>query len=258
MNVLDQIKRNLRDGSLAHAYILEIEQGSYRMEMLHQIAKTILCEATDIDCRPCGECDSCKNIGDISDSDSYGAHRDLLYMSKTQGKGTTKKISYKAEEDVLPFLQRISLIPYGKYRVGIIDAGEILTEVAQNKILKTLEEPVDGAVIIIATATRENLLPTVRSRCVLLRDSGDRAATEDDVWMEIWNQKYFFQYRNMVQERIGVSKDTALRFLDALERSAAKERRIEAVLRIEEARRDLSSDMGIKQVLKRLFLQLRK
>ena len=53
--------------------------------------------------------------------------------------------------------------------MGIIDNAERLSEIVQNKLLKTLEEPYPGTVIILATDNKESLLPTVRSRCVELR-----------------------------------------------------------------------------------------
>ena len=249
MNVLTEFKRNIQAGTLAHAYIVEVEPGAYRDELLRQMAEELFVQSVEIE----DPDERKKEIRAVEETVRNRSHQDLVYMHQSG------KTTYKTEEDAIPFLQKLSLRSCGKYRMGIIEKGELLSNTVQNKILKSLEEPPEGTVILIALDNRDKLLPTVRSRCVVLRDSGtDKSAfPEDQEWLEIWNQKYFFRYRKMINEKIR-DMDTANQFLDALERSARAEGRIEAVLRIEETRKDMYMGMNREKALKRVFLQLKK
>lgn len=249
MNVLTEFKRNIQAGTLAHAYIVEVEPGDHRDELLRQMAEELFVQTVELE-------DPVKRketIRTVRETVRNRSHQDLVYMHQS-GKDT-----YKVKEDAVPFLQKISLHSYGKYRMGIIEKGELLSNTVQNKILKSLEEPPEGAIILIALDNRNKLLPTVRSRCVVLRDSGsDKSAfQEDSEWLEIWKQKYFFRYRKLIREKIR-DMDAANRFLDALERSVRSEGRIEAVLRVEETRKDMYMGMDREKALKRVFLQLKK
>ena len=89
-----------------------------------------------------------------------GAFEDLIVLEPEEGKEITKdRIEYLGEV----FIQK----PFASTgKACIIRNGESMNETAQNKLLKLLEEPVAGDVILILTANAEGLLPTVRSRCM--------------------------------------------------------------------------------------------
>ncbi len=243
MQALEEIRKNVQEHTLAHAYIIEAEAGPAREQLMKHIAQAILCEEPSIRLRPCGICSACRRV--IS-----GSHEDVVRMERSG------KREYRVKEDAVPFMQRLALTPYGQYNVGLILEGEALSDVVQNKILKTLEEPPEGTVILIAVSNRKMLLQTVQSRCVTLRDSGEATPDDESEMLAIWNQKYFFQYRKQIDENIK-TPDDALRFLDALERHANRDYDVELVLRVEEARKDLLLDMGTKQALKRLYLEMK-
>ena len=108
---------------------------------------------------------------------------------------------------------------------------------------------------------RNNLLPTIQSRCVLLRETEEPDVAETSA-LEEYGIKLFFQYRKMVDKKIKTADD-ALKFLDVIEREAHKEHRLETVLRIEETRKDILGEfhmggMNWKYALKRLFLEVRE
>ena len=63
----------------------------------------------------------------------------------------------------------IVIKPHKKYKIYIIDKAEKMTLEAQNALLKTLEEPPDYAIIILVTNNKEGLLPTIRSRCEIVK-----------------------------------------------------------------------------------------
>ncbi len=241
MHALEEIRKNVFEQTLAHAYIIEAEAGSSRDQLLKRIAQAILCEEPSPRLRPCGICSACRRV-------YGGSHEDVVLMERSG------KREYRVKEDAIPFMQRLALTPYGRYNVGLILEGEALSDVVQNKILKTLEEPPEGTVILIAISNRKMLLPTVQSRCVLLRESGEETPADDSEMLEMWNQKYFFQYRKQLDGNIK-TPDDALHFLDAIERLAYRNRDVELVLRTEETRKDILLDMGTKQALKRLYIE---
>lgn len=256
MNALGEIKKSLWTDRLAHAYMLEAPAGETRDRLVTDILQAILCQNPNLEQRPCGLCEACRRV-------AAGSHEDVIYMKKSKLEGKTKagKVTYVLA-DVKPFMDRLRLNPYGERNIGLIPDADDLKEDVQNKILKTLEEPYPGTVIFLVAENRNNLLPTIQSRCVLLRETEEPDAAEASALEEIWSQKYFFQYRKMVEKKLK-SADDALKFLDVIERGAHEEHRLETILRIEETRKDILGEfhrggMNWKYALKRLFLEVRE
>lgn len=106
---------------------------------------------------PCGECNSCKKF-------LSGSHPDI-HFSRVPEKKTVVGVS-----EVREAIFEISHAPFeADFRVWIIEEGERLTDEAQNALLKTLEEPPGRSVIVLVTSLEGTLLPTVSSRCRLVR-----------------------------------------------------------------------------------------
>ncbi len=99
---------------------------------------------------------------------------------------------------VRQFTSHLSLAPSGALSVGIISDAELLTQEAQNALLKTLEEPPGHARIILETQTIDTLLPTILSRCLVtslgVSDTFSRA--EHEAWLAAWS--------TLVSQRPGV------------------------------------------------------
>jgi DNA polymerase-3 subunit delta' len=106
----------------------------------------------------CGECASCSRI-------ARGVHPDVIALRPEDGK-TSVSI-----DQVRALNEQVAYRPFeARRRVVILDdAGDVLLGPAQNALLKTLEEPPSGTVFILVTSQPEGLLPTVRSRCPLVR-----------------------------------------------------------------------------------------
>jgi DNA polymerase III subunit delta' len=114
------------------------------------------CLQTD-ELAPCGACSACKKI--VS-----GGHPDIYY-TRVPEKKTVVGVS-----DVREAIHEVHHAPFeGNFRVWLIEEGERLTDEAQNALLKTLEEPPGRAVILLTTNLEGTLLPTVSSRCRLVR-----------------------------------------------------------------------------------------
>ena len=244
--------------SSAHAFIVEGRAGETRDRFISDFVKGLNCELSDIEARPCNCCSSCRQI-------DAGTSMDIIHMEKSG------KTSYKVE-DAAVMMERLGMGSYGRHIIGIIDEADLLSESIQNKLLKTLEEPEDGAVIILATTNRDNLLKTVRSRCNIVRISDyDGYACDDatpdidedikDVAAMLIGNGKFFAVRAAIDKKIK-SQEDAIALLGIMEDEARdvminKEpewaRRIEL---IETARMDIYKGMQYGKALKRLFLEL--
>ena len=90
------------------------------------------------------------------------------------------KNSYKTS-DAEAFSERLEMGAYGDHLIGLIDDADSLSEIVQNKLLKTLEEPRPKVMILLGASNRDSLLSTVRSRCSTIRlaDYVDLADEED-------------------------------------------------------------------------------
>lgn len=189
---------------------------------------------------------------------------DVVYMDKTAPKGGYRR------EDVLTFIQRMHMGSFGPHLVGVIDEADILSEILQNKLLKTLEEPEDGVIILLACTNSENLLHTVRSRCAKLRIEDAKAgqlegehAAGPEINTVDFDTDYFYAYRNAVDKKIQ-SREAAIALLNAMEddyraamlsgeQALAYAAGIEL---IEKTRRDIYKGMKFDKALKRLYLEL--
>lgn len=153
----EQIRARLRDAAqrnrLAHALLFTGPAGIGKALVALELAAGLLCERGAEG--PCGECAGCVQA-------RAGTHPDFVRVSLIGGR---KEIGI----DAVRQLKRAMLMRAvsGERKVGVIDDADRLSIAAQNALLKTLEEPPHGAVLILITASVPALLPTVRSRCQL-------------------------------------------------------------------------------------------
>lgn len=140
-----------------HALLLVGAGGIGKTTLALDLAAGLLCLDPDPTLRPCRACAGCRKV-------DHGNHPDLHRLAP-EGAG---------EQIRLAQIQRLSadlsLLPMeGRWRVAIIEAAHRLNPDAQNALLKTLEEPVGFACIILAADDPAALLPTVQSRTARLR-----------------------------------------------------------------------------------------
>jgi DNA polymerase III subunit delta' len=152
------LQKSLERGSLAHAYLLVSAPHVGKMALAVHLAKAINCESTE---RPCGKCPSCVRI-------AAGKHADvqiieLAQVAESDENESKTKISV---EQVDQILHSVNLAPFeGKYRVFIVNGVEFMSIGAANRLLKTIEEPVENVIFVLLTAN-ESLVPvTIVSRC---------------------------------------------------------------------------------------------
>ncbi len=196
---------------LAHAYILAGPDGSGRLTAALDLAKARICP--EIEKGFCGQCKQCRQIDDLIHPDvritiprmKTTKNEDIVDLFKTRAKdgitplrieGNTY-LSIDQMREMGHRLSRKSFEGYGYVEI-IYDAHRLRREAA-NAILKTLEEPPAGALIVLVTSRVSGMLPTVRSRAHTVRFG--RLTTS--------------MLEELLMERIGVSADeaSALAFL---------------------------------------------
>ncbi len=147
--VVRTLRNALAQGRLAHAYLFCGIRGVGKTTLARLVAMAINCEAAG-DGEPCGQCASCQGIFD-------GSLLDVQEMDAA---------SHTGVDDIREIIDGVRYPPAStRYKVYIIDEAHMLSRSAFNALLKTLEEPPEWAVFILATTEAEKLPVTVRSRC---------------------------------------------------------------------------------------------
>ena len=154
-DILKYISSAVENNRVSHAYILNGERGSGKKMLANLFAMTLLCETGDNE--PCGKCHSCKQA-------ESGNHPDIIRVTHE------KPNSISVDDIRVQINGDIQVKPYnGKYKIYIVPDADMMTVQAQNAILKTIEEPPSYAVFLLLTENAETLLPTINSRCVMLK-----------------------------------------------------------------------------------------
>ena len=154
-DIINYIRSAVTENKVSHAYILNGERGSGKKMLASLFATTLLCEKQGPD--PCNECHSCRQA-------ESGNHPDIIRVTHEKPNTiSVDDIRRQVNED-------IQIKPYqGPYKIYIIAEADLMTVQAQNALLKTIEEPPAYAVIFLLTENAEALLPTITSRCVMLK-----------------------------------------------------------------------------------------
>lgn len=162
---VEQLRASIQAGSDAHAYLISGPPGIGKALLALRIAQALNCESSPGD--PCLNCRTCRRI-------AHGNHPDVRLASmERQAAGLKAEEAARQKElkiaTVREWQRDIALRPYeGRRRVLMLHDAERLSEEAANAMLKTLEEPPPHATLILV-ASSTDLLPTIVSRCRVLR-----------------------------------------------------------------------------------------
>ncbi len=143
------LKNELKSGRLAHAYLFTGSRGTGKTTCAKILAKAANC-MHPVDGDPCNECDICKGIDN-------GSVMDVEEIDAASNNGVDNIRALREEVHFTPTA--------GKYRVYIIDEVHMLSTGAFNALLKTLEEPPEHVIFILATTEVHKVPATVLSRC---------------------------------------------------------------------------------------------
>jgi len=137
----------VRDGHVAHAYLFSGPRGTGKTSTARILAKALNC-ATPDGGEPCGTCESCESI-------TTGTSFDVHELDAASNNGV---------DAMRDLVARAFLATPGRWKVYIVDEVHMLSTAASNTLLKTLEEPPDRVVFVLATTDPQKVLPTLRSR----------------------------------------------------------------------------------------------
>lgn len=147
--VTNTLKNELQSNRLAHAYLFTGSRGTGKTTCSKILAKAVNC-LSPVNGDPCGECECCKGIDN-------GSIMDVSEIDAASNNGVDDIRLLREEADFTP--------ASAKYRVYIIDEVHMLSIGAFNALLKTLEEPPEHVIFILATTEVHKLPATILSRC---------------------------------------------------------------------------------------------
>jgi len=147
--VVKILKEELKQGKISHAYIFSGPKGSGKTTLARIFAKGLNCVEGPTD-KPCLKCANCVAIAN-------GTSLDVIEIDAASNRGI---------DEIRDLKEKVQYVPVSsKYKVYIIDEAHMLTPQAFNALLKTLEEPPQNVVFILATTEPDKIPQTIASRC---------------------------------------------------------------------------------------------
>lgn len=146
--IVKSIQNAVRENKVGHAYLFCGPRGTGKTTMARLLAKAVNCDYPEK--APCEKCPNCIAANN-------GTHPDIIEINAANETHV---------EDIRDLIERSTLAPMqGKHKIYIIDEVHQLSGAASSALLKTLEEPPENVIFILATTDPQKLLPTIISRC---------------------------------------------------------------------------------------------
>lgn len=230
--VRETIKKILRSKQIPHALLFAGPKGTGKTSTARIVAKSLNCQKTIFSdpsqktIEPCNQCSSCLMINSSSSVD-------VIEIDAA----SNRKI-----DEIRKLIKEVSFSPMiGNYRVFIIDEAHMITKDAFNVFLKTLEEPPESVIFILATTNPEKLPPTILSRLYKIKfgnvadeDIGrmiDRITSQEKITISA-------KVKNLIISQADHSFRDAAKILESLS--------IQNLLKFEQAKKYLGSTNKLK------------
>lgn len=177
-HITSTLKNAIERGQLAHAYLFCGPRGVGKTTCARIFAKAINCLNPQHG-EACNECESCRSF---NENRSLNVHE-------------LDAASNNSVDDIRNLIEQVRIIPQqGRYSVFVIDEVHMLSSAAFNAFLKTLEEPPQHAIFILATTEKHKIIPTILSRCQIY--DFNRIKVEDGV-----------EYLRYIAQKEGITAD---------------------------------------------------
>jgi DNA polymerase-3 subunit delta' len=165
--IVEQFRRAIGRGRLASSFLFAGPAGIGKTTFAVKLGQALLCQQRpEAALDPCEGCPSCLQV-------AAGTHPDLEIVAKPEDKSVLPvelligDLEHRGREGLC---HRIAMKPFqGGRKIAIIDDADLLNEAGANCLLKTLEEPPPQSVLILIGTSPAKQLPTIRSRCQLIR-----------------------------------------------------------------------------------------
>jgi DNA polymerase-3 subunit delta' len=162
-----RFRRALQNGRLASTFLFIGPAGIGKRSFAIKLAQSVLCErVAEAELAPCGQCPACTQV-------LAGTHPDVEVVAKPADKAYIPLDALIGDDEHRMregMCYNIALKPYsGKRKIAILDDADYLNKEGANCLLKTLEEPPPGSLIILIGTSEQRQLPTIRSRCQIVR-----------------------------------------------------------------------------------------
>jgi len=160
---VDMLRHHIQHDGLRHAYLFAGPPGLGRRTLALRLTQALNCEKPIAPAEPCFNCRTCKQVEAM-------AHPDLAVVQAKSDDGIPKEGGVLKVDQVREVQHSLSLKPYqSKFRVAVFLRFQEANDNAANALLKVLEEAPAHAVLILTADNPEQLLPTIVSRCEILR-----------------------------------------------------------------------------------------
>lgn len=148
-HIVTTLRNQIQAGRIGHAYLFSGTRGTGKTTVAKIFARAVNCE-NPRNGSACGECETCKAIAN-------GSSLNILEIDAASNNGV---------ENIRNIIDEVAYSPtMGRYKVYIIDEAHMITPQAFNALLKTLEEPPEYVIFVLATTDPQKILTTILSRC---------------------------------------------------------------------------------------------
>lgn len=259
--VIYRLKSAILNNKIMHAYIFEGDTCIDKSKVAKEFSKAVLCrEKKGVGCDMCS---ICKKI-------EHDNHEDIFFVELSE-KGNI------LDDSIIELQEKLRRKPLsGDINIAIIQNADKMNVRAQNRLLKTLEEPIGNSIIILLSENTERLLQTIRSRCSIYRinDYGSFPENEFSTVAEelielLIERKPFYMISQTIAEVVKNRHDS-MKLLEAMEylyrnlvfdysprAGRFKKENIHfCIEKIEEAKKLLDANVVVPYVIKGLFLEL--